>query len=252
MNFVFLHGGGQGSWVWQETIASLNKQATDNEVNVLALDAPGCGTKRHHNSDILTLEEVAQYLIRDIEYLGLSDVVLVGHSQAGQAMTLMVEIKPELFRRLIYVSCSIPLPEQSVQQMLGTSVQGSNPNEVGWPLDPTTTTLEERYGVMFCNDMDEPQRTTFLAKLGQDQWPRATYAFTNWSFEHLGAVPSTFVLCLRDQILPPVWQEIFAQRFKTERTVRIDAGHQVMNTRPHALAEVLLHEAASSAPVASP
>jgi hypothetical protein len=26
--------------------------------------------------------------------------------------------------------------------------------------------------------------------------------------------------------------------------IRIDAGHQVMNTRPHALAEVLLAEAA--------
>jgi hypothetical protein len=28
-----------------------------------------------------------------------------------------------------------------------------------------------------------------------------------------------------------------------QRRVYIDAGHQVMNTRPHGLAEILLHEA---------
>jgi hypothetical protein len=25
-NFVFMHGGGQGSWVWQETLAALDLQ----------------------------------------------------------------------------------------------------------------------------------------------------------------------------------------------------------------------------------
>lgn len=39
-------------------------------------------------------------------------------------------------------------------------------------------------------------------------------------------------------------QEIFAERLGAGRRVRIDAGRQVMNTRPHALAEVLRHEAA--------
>jgi hypothetical protein len=52
------------------------------------------------------------------------------------------------------------------------------------------------------------------------------------------------VVCLKDNILPVRWQEIFAERFKAERLARIDAGHQAMNTRPHALAEILRHEAA--------
>lgn len=242
MNFAFLHGGGQGGWVWQETINALRAQAGAETHNILLLDAPGCGAKRDRNTEGLTLEDVADELVRDIEESGLRDVILTGHSQAGQAMALMVARRPDIFRRLVYVSCSIPLPGQSVQQMIGIGVQGSNPNEVGWPLDPATTTMEERYGVMFCNDMDKAQQHAFLSSLGQDQWPLATYGFTNWSCDQLGAVPSTFVLCLRDQILPPVWQEVFAQRFKVERIVRVDAGHQVMNTRPHALAEVLRHE----------
>jgi pimeloyl-ACP methyl ester carboxylesterase len=72
-----------------------------------------------------------------------------------------------------------------------------------------------------------------------------SYAHTDWSYDHLGAVPASFVVCLRDGILPVAWQETFAERFRCQRLVRIDAGHQVMTTRPHALAEVLRHEAAA-------
>jgi pimeloyl-ACP methyl ester carboxylesterase len=51
------------------------------------------------------------------------------------------------------------------------------------------------------------------------------------------------VICLRDGILPVSWQEVFATRLQASRRVRIDAGHQVMNTRPEALAEILRYEA---------
>jgi hypothetical protein len=50
---------------------------------------------------------------------------------------------------------------------------------------------------------------------------------------------------LRDAILPVNWQELFANRLHASRRIRIDAGHQVMNTHPEALAEILRHEAAS-------
>jgi hypothetical protein len=48
---------------------------------------------------------------------------------------------------------------------------------------------------------------------------------------------------LRDAILPLSWQEIFADRLKATRRLRIDAGHQVQNSRPPALAEFMLREA---------
>lgn len=242
-NFVFLHGGGQGGWVWQETVAALGLQTGGRFGRAFALDVPGCGGKRNRSTEGLSLNDVALELVEDIDTAGMDEVVLVGHSQAGQAMALMAELRPSLFRRLVYVTCSIPLPGQSVQQMIGPDLRGTNPDEVGWPLDPMTTTMAERYWIMFCNDMDRASADAFLAKLGHDQWPLATYGHSDWRTDHLKALPSTFVICLRDQILPPSWQETFAERFRVERTVRIDAGHQVMNTHPHALAEALLQEA---------
>lgn len=241
-DYVFLHGGGQGSWVWDETIAALRQQSP-TQIRTLALDVPGCGTKRGRNTNGIGIDEIASELLADIESAGLRDVILIGHSQAGQPMPHMLTARPDLFRRAIFLSCSIPLPGQNVMGMIGNSVQGTNQNEVGWPLDPQTHSMEERYRIMFCNDMPPEEADTFLAKLGQDAWPSASYTHTDWRHTQLGAVPSSYILCLRDAILPKSWQEIFAQRYRCERTITIDSGHQAMTTRPQTLAETLRFEA---------
>jgi pimeloyl-ACP methyl ester carboxylesterase len=104
--------------------------------------------------------------------------------------------------------------------------------------------MAARFRAMFCNDMTAEQTADFLGKLGKDMWPMSTYAYSAWRYDHLDAVPATFVVCLQDMSLPPPWQEKFADQLRCGRRVYIDAGHQVMNTRPQALAEVLLAEAA--------
>jgi pimeloyl-ACP methyl ester carboxylesterase len=254
-HYAFVHGGSQGGWVWEETIAALRAQGGDRIGATLALDAPGCGAKRSRNTDGLTTVDVARELVEDIERAGIDSAVLVGHSQAGQSLPIMARLRPNLFGKLVYVSCSAPLPGQSVGRMMGDSVRGANEAEVGWPVDPTMlsmvgwpvdptmVSMEGRFAIMFCNDMTEGQKQSFLAKLGHDNWPALTYSETGWHYDELTRVPATYVECLRDEALPPAWQEIFAHRLCTERILRIDAGHQVMNTRPHALAEILLLEA---------
>jgi pimeloyl-ACP methyl ester carboxylesterase len=238
-DYAFLHGGGQAGWVWDETIAALARQTDGAYGRALALDAPGCGRKRGERVENLVMEDVARELIADIEAAGLREVILVGHSQAGQAMPIMARMRPYLFRRLVYITCSAPLPGQHVTEMMGSGLHGANENEIGWPLDPSTSGMGERFAAMFCNDMSAEQRSAFLAKLGQDMWPLQTYSERAWSYDDLGTIPATFVICLKDMSLPVAWQEKFSRRFQTERQVRIDAGHQVMNTRPHALAEIL-------------
>lgn len=250
-DYAFLHGGGQGSWVWEQTIAAMRvqsraamrAQAPDAIGRVLALDVPGCGVKRGRDTANISIDDIAAELLADIEAAGLRDVVLVGHSQAGQPMPHMLERQPALFRRAVYITCSIPLPGQTVLGMVGNSVHGANPEEVGWPLDPQIHSMEERMAACFCNDMSPEEATAFMSLLGKDAWPMASYTHTDWRQGQLGAVPASYVLCLRDNILPVPWQETFAARYKTERIIRIDAGHQPMTTRPHSLAEILRHEA---------
>lgn len=242
-HYAFLHGGGQGGWVWEETIAALHQQTSGGYGRALALDVPGCGTKRGRDTSALGIDEIAAELVAELEHAGMREVILVGHSQAGTMLPRLAERRPGLFRRLVYVSCIAPQAGKTILQQIGTGQHGSHPEEVGWPLDPANHSHQEQYPLMLCNDMREEEAARFLAKLGHDRWPDQTMQASDWRYDHLTTTPSTFVLCLRDGILTSPWQEKFAARLHTQRTVRIDAGHQVMNTRPHALAESLRQEA---------
>jgi pimeloyl-ACP methyl ester carboxylesterase len=243
-DFVFLHGGGQGGWVWDETIAALRQQA-GHAARCLALDGPGCGAKRHRDTGELAFAAIDRELVADIEAAGLSDVVLVGHSQAGTHLPTMAALRPELFRRLVSVSCIAPDPGLTVVDMTARRMREHGHTPGSRALTDETMPLRERYRIMFCNDMTQDEAEAFLDKLGADQWPPSCYTQIEWSYDHLAYTPVSYVVCLQDAILPLEWQERFAERFHADRTFRIDAGHQVMNTRPQALAEALLIEAAA-------
>jgi pimeloyl-ACP methyl ester carboxylesterase len=236
-NLALLHGGGQGSWIWDE----LTKELTSSTaVDCIALDVPGCGVKRGRDTSTIEFDDIAIELIGDIQESGMRDVVLVGHSQAGMPIPRMVEFAPMLFSRLGYVACAAPPRGTSLLDLIGNRLRGERADQVGYPLDPRTTTLEERFAAMFCNDMTPVERDEFLAKLGHDNWPISSYTYSDWRYDHLDSVRSTYVLCEQDQSLPPSWQERFADTLRVDNVVRIDAGHQAMNTRPQALAAALL------------
>jgi pimeloyl-ACP methyl ester carboxylesterase len=239
-DFVFLHGGGQGSWVWNETIAALERQTDGGFGRSLTLDIPGCGTKRDRPTDSVDVSNIISELFGDIDAAGFRDIVLVGHSQAGTILPLLIEARPELFRRVLYVSCVAPLHGQSALNWRSSMPAGNS--ALMTAAQPGT---RERYRQMFCNDMDPESAERFLDNLGPDRWPSSSYAMSEWRYDHLDKLPGTYILCLRDATLIPSWQAIFAERLRARRLISVDAGHQVMNTRPHALAELLRLEAAA-------
>jgi pimeloyl-ACP methyl ester carboxylesterase len=238
-DFVFLHGGAQGGWVWDETIAALRQQSTGDVGRTLALDIPGCGAKRGRPTDDLGFDEIAAELVADIAAAGLSDAVLVGHSQAGSMLPRLLERRPDLFRQVIYLSCLAPLAGQTVMNWRDSTDRDRAADLAPPPADE----LRKLAHAAFCSDMTPEQKQTFIAKLGKDAWPPSSYAANDWRYDHLDATPASYFICLRDAIFSLAWQETFAERLKAERRVRLDAGHQVMNSRPQALAEALRHSA---------
>lgn len=240
MDFVFHHGGGQGGWIWEATIAAMDAQAPGAH-RYLVLDVPGCGTKRARDTSALGFPEMVAELTAEIVDAGLVDPVFVGHSQAGTVLPVMLAKNPGLFARAILISCIAPEPGVALMDAVlimheyaGTAVSRAF-TDVAMP-------PREANRIKFCNDMAPAQAEAFLDRLGQDRWPDSARAWTDWEYGHLGRVPTTYVLCLDDAVLPPSWQERYAALLGARRIVRIDAGHQPMVTRPHALAEIVLAE----------
>ena len=243
IDYVLLHGGVQGGWVWDETVAALRRQAPKEVGRTLALDIPGCGAKRGRATDALGLDEIAAELVADIERANLAPPVLVGHSQAGTVLPRLLELRPDLFRQVIYISCIAPLAGQTVANYRDSELPAQAPAPPRPAPQPSAETLRDMVRPMFCSDMSPEQADAFLARLGADAWPPRSYTAADWRYDHLTATPASYFVCLRDAVVPASWQEIFAERLKASRLVRLDSGHQVMNTRPHTLAEALRREA---------
>jgi pimeloyl-ACP methyl ester carboxylesterase len=239
VKFAVLHGGGQGSWVWAETRAALEARGA----SVLLLDVPGCGTKRDRDTLELTLEQVASELLSDIAKAGFQGATLVGHSQAGTLMPVMWSRNEGEIGSLCYLSACAPLPGQSVIEMMGDGAHGEHPDQVGWPLDPKTHARLHVRRIAFCNDMDEETANAFMARPVKDEWPPLVTFAAHWNYDGLKGAPSAYILCEKDNILPPEWQRRFAGRLHCQRMVELDAGHQAMTTQPEKLAAVLLAEA---------
>lgn len=233
---ALLHGGGQGSWVWDRLAPPLEAGGA----RVVALDVPGCGVKRGRDLSGINADDVAAELVADLA--GYSDVTLVGHSLAGAILPRMARLAPGPIGKLVYLTCTAPPPGTGFRALMGSGLQGANPDEVGWPVDPASTSADERYRLMFCNDMDHDFATRFLARMGQDDWPMDVLTRTDHAYDHLDAIASSYIVCLRDNGLPPQWQRRFAAQLHCDRVIDLDAGHQAMVTQPEELARVLLAE----------
>jgi pimeloyl-ACP methyl ester carboxylesterase len=161
---------------------------------------------------------------------------------------------PDRVEHLVYVSCMVPpdgasaidaLPED-LRDMTREAVEGARhggDNPIGG-LDEQTTRL------MFCNDMDEEQTRFVLDRTGTEA---AVILAEQVSRTGIPAeLPKTFVKLLRDQSLPPDHQDVLVQNLRDSPggevdVVTIDAGHDVMISRPKELADVLNGIAATAA-----
>jgi pimeloyl-ACP methyl ester carboxylesterase len=246
-DFVFLHGGGQGGWIWDETIAAIAQQsanANGGTARCLALDIPGCGTKRGRDTADMVFDDIVSELAADIAAAGFDKPLIVGHSQAGQVLPKLELAMPGAFARHVYVSCIAQANGHTIGDMMALQTAQEPDGPLARVFNDPDCTPRERFRVMFVNDMAREEQERFLDKLEQDVWPPLAYTHTHWTYDQLAAVACTYVHCMQDQVLTPHWQRIFAERFRCDETVHIDAAHQVQNTRPQALAEVLLALAA--------
>jgi pimeloyl-ACP methyl ester carboxylesterase len=138
---MLIHGAWQGQWAWKPIIEKLENE----QLEVVTLDLPGSGEDDTELSDV-TLEAYAKAIVETAQnFSDKGDIVLVGHSMGGAAVTAAASLMPNLFRKVIYLCAFLPSDGQSVAQLgaesqqLGTTGPIGNVNEEGtqMTLDPT-------------------------------------------------------------------------------------------------------------------
>ncbi len=103
-SIILLHGSGQSHVVWSLTAQYLS----DQDYNVFALDFPG-----HGNSDgesLKTIEDMAIWLEKVINKIGIKNLSLVGHSQGCLVALEYTNRYSKKVKNIIFVAGSYEIP----------------------------------------------------------------------------------------------------------------------------------------------
>jgi pimeloyl-ACP methyl ester carboxylesterase len=102
--YVLVHGAWAGSWVWSGIAQALRVAGHDVWVPTLT----GLGERSHLSNAAIDLDVHIRDVANLIDYEGLSDIILVGHSYGGMVITGVAGLMADRLRTLFYLDAFLP------------------------------------------------------------------------------------------------------------------------------------------------
>ena len=115
--FVLVHGAWSGSHGWHKLAPLL--RAAGHAVTAPCLT--GLGERVHLSSPNVNLSTHVTDVVNHVEFEDLRDIVLVGHSYGGMAVTGAVDKIADRVRHLVYLDAFVPADGQSLYMLTGAS-----------------------------------------------------------------------------------------------------------------------------------
>jgi pimeloyl-ACP methyl ester carboxylesterase len=226
--FALVHGGYHGSWCWELLTPLLERAGHD----VVVMDLP----LEDSAATFDTYADVVWGSLADCD----DDVVLVGHSYAGNTIPLVAARRP--LRHLVYLCAMIPDIGRSLAEQLTDKMEMLNPAyERG--LSVLDEQLRQRWTDLdiarevFYGDCDEQFAHAALSRLR----PQSVYpAIQRCSLAEHPRVSTTYIVCSDDQMLRPEWSRQAAGDRLTAELIELPGHHSPFYSRPSVLADVLL------------
>ena len=208
--FVLVHGAGDVGWYWQLVAAELARQGHD----VLAPDLP-C------DDDSAGLAEYAQTVLDAIG--DRTELIVVAQSFGAFTAPLVCERVPT--EMLVLVAGLVPAPGEAARDWWANT--GYEPVRGEWSGDVRAT---------FYHDVP-PELAAEALRRGRAQAETPTEQ--PWPLEAWPDVPTRFLLCREDRLLPAGFLRRVVQERLGVVPDEIDGGHCIALSRPNELAERL-------------
>lgn len=225
-DLVLIHGGAHGAWCWDKLVPYLENSPTVRNIVAVDLiaDAQAVANKPLEQ---IKIEDYSDGILNRIRREELRDIVVVGHSMAGVSIPAVVHHIPDRIRRVVYLATSNPPVGQSIEDLMQD------------PLSPISRGLD--FESMFCNDLDEVDAKWLLGNLRED--PPLPFHEKVSVCSLPPGIPSTYIICERDQALPVEFQMRQAENAQVDEVLKLDAGHSAFISRPGELAGIILQYA---------
>jgi pimeloyl-ACP methyl ester carboxylesterase len=216
--FCLVHGSTQGPTGWELLVPELKGRGHDCICVDLPTDEPDASATRYAGAIGAALA-------------GVNKPTVVAHSASGIFLPLVPDYAP--VDRLVYLAAVIPQLGESLLSQFRRAPEMFRPDWVG--KDPTK---DDSLAVHYLFHDCRPEVT---------QWALSTLRLMNpmrgmieeCPVHKWPDVPSTYISCIEDRTINPVWWENAArERLRTE-PLQIRAGHAPHVSRPVELAALL-------------
>lgn len=102
--YVFIPGGWQGAWAYEQVTSKLERLGKKH----ISLTLPGLEPQIKTSNRFINLDTHIQYVVSILEKENITDVILCGHSYAGLVITGVADRIPERIYALVYIDAYIP------------------------------------------------------------------------------------------------------------------------------------------------
>ncbi|OBL02343.1 hypothetical protein A5646_18500 [Mycobacterium sp. 1245499.0] len=215
---AFVHGAFHRSWVWKAVLDQLARRGWRMKTVDLPSVAPEVEPRVGMHADAEVISEV----------LGRTNgpQIVVAHSYGAIPVTQIAHELPQV-RHIIYVA--------AFQLEVGESLLGSVGGRIpSWFRVDGDSVTARRPLEVFYNDVEPRTAAWAESRLLPSTFSAFTDPVTAAAWRY---VPSTYVVCERDQSGPRSWQETMARR--ADRIERLSAGHSPMLSQPGALVDIV-------------
>ena len=207
---ILVHGAFHGPWAWSEVVPRLNSAG----VRTVAVDLPSAGLDTGSLGDLHDDAEVVRAAIADAG----GRAIVVAHSYGG----LPVSEAAAGAQHIVFLTSFVIEPGQSLLGLRG----GVEPD---WWMgsEDGRSLLPRNPQHVFYNDCPSEVAERAAAAIVPQSRASVTQELTTAAWQ---TVPSTYVICERDNAIPPPVQEMMSARSGT--VIRMDSGHSPFLSRP--------------------
>lgn len=233
-NYVLVHGAWHTGAEMEPTAAFLRAKGHVVHCPTVAGNRPGDDRAKIGLADAIA--SITDYLAAH----HLKDVRLVGHSYGGMVISGVAQQAAERIRRLVYVNAFVPLPGESLNEMVPPhyvgmfeAIAGANGGAVMLPF--------EIWREAFINDADIGLAKSAYDKLNPH--PYATFTDKVALKQPMAElmVGKSYVNCQQDTAMPHSypWHPRLSERLGLFRLVECPGSHELWFTNPAAMAQAI-------------
>lgn len=225
IGFVFIHGAGLGSWIWEETIRNINSP-------FLTLDFPGRANKKKENTKNLTLDNYTVSILKDIDGFKPKKIIIVAHSIGGILGLEIARLRKE--RIIGFVAIGATIPENN----------GSFISSMPFPNRYVLNIMMTFFGTLppenaiksaLCSDLTEAQTQEVVKNFV----PESIRLYRDKIERKTDIANPLYIVLSKDKDFPIELQKKMSRNLNSHSIVELDSGHLPMISRSKDLAKIL-------------